>query len=66
MKAAKTFRKEYDLEGFLCLIQTMQMKKESFIVNVTKDERGTSLSVGLEPAGVQFTIPMDEILKDLA
>jgi len=66
MKAAKTFRKEYDLEGLLCLIQTMQMKKEHFVVNVTKDERGASLSVGLEPSGIQFTIPIDEILKDLA
>ena len=65
MKKAKAFRKEYDLKGFVCFIKTMEMAKDTFVVNVTKDERGCTLSVALEPAQVQFTIPLDEVLKDL-
>ena len=35
------------------------------IVNVTRDKYGCSLSIGCEAVDLQFTIPMEDVLKAL-
>lgn len=35
------------------------------VVNLTRDNRGCSLSIGSELADLQFTIPMEVVLKEL-
>ena len=35
------------------------------IVNLTRDDKGCSLSIGSELTDIQYTIPMELILKEL-
>lgn len=41
------------------------MKEIHMVVNVTRDKYGCSLSIGCEAVDLQFTIPMEEVLKEL-
>ena len=34
-----------------------------FIVNITRDKMGCSLSIGCEQIDLQFTIPMERVMK---
>lgn len=35
------------------------------VVNITRDKRGCSLSIGCEATDVLYTIPMEAVLKEL-
>ncbi len=59
-------RAKYKTRGLNQNVDTMEAKSEVFIIHVTKDSIGCTLSIGSEKDGKQYTIPFDYILKELS
>lgn len=58
--------KQWILKGLMNKPITMQTYGVvPLVVNVTRDKYGCSLSIGCEVVDLQFTIPMEEVLKEL-
>ena len=58
--------KQYDVKGIICKPSEMNMLPNvPFIVTVTKDVKGCTVSIGNEDLDLQFTVPFDQVLKDL-
>ena len=58
--------KQYEVKGIICKPSRMAiLPKVPIIVNVIKDKRGCTVSLGSEELDLQFTVPFDEVLKDL-
>ena len=65
-KNMSDLRKQYEVEGIICKPSKMAIfPNVSFFVNVTKDKKGCTVSVGNEDMDLQFVVPFDEMLKDL-
>lgn len=62
----KGLRKQYKTKGFISQPSSMKFIPDAeIIVSVTKDERGCTVSLCNEHLDLQFTVPFDEVLKDL-
>lgn len=62
----KEIHKQWILKGLMNKPSTMQTYGVvPLVVNVTRDKVGCSLSIGCEAVDLQFTIPMEEVLKEL-
>ena len=46
-------------------VNTMKIYPIPMLVNVTRDKRGCTVSIGIEATGLQLTVPFDKVLKDL-
>ena len=60
----KPFRKQYCVSGILANVDTMQVMPSPLIVSVTRTTY-TTLSICWEKSGIQYQIPLDDIIKDL-
>lgn len=58
-------KKQYEIMGFLGIPSEMKAKMDKFIVNVTVDQMGATLSITHEGLDRQFTVPIDLILKEI-
>lgn len=62
----KEIHKQWILKGLMNKPSTMRTYGIfPLVVNVTRDKVGCSLSIGCEAVDLQFTIPMEEVLKEL-
>ena len=61
----KVLSKEIKVNGMMSKPSTMHLYPMPLKVFVTNDDYGCSLSVGTEITDVQYTIPMEQILKIL-
>lgn len=58
--------RHYLIKGFVNNDNTEEyFKKSKFDVLVTKDDLGVTLSLKSEDTGIMYTIPIDQIYKDL-
>ena len=57
--------KLYLIEGIRYNARNQSVRRNSFEVRVTKDEIGATLSIADMEKGIQYSIPIDEILRDL-
>lgn len=58
--------RHYLIKGFVNNFNTEEyLKKSKFDVLVTKDWIGVTLSLKSEDTGISYTIPLDQIYKDL-
>lgn len=58
--------RNYLIKGFVNNFHTEEyFKKSKFDVLVTKDNLGITLSIGSKDKGLMYTIPLDQIYKDL-
>ena len=58
-------KKVYNTLGFLNDINEMKGQLAQFQVNITIDNIGATLSIGDLESGIQYSIPFNEILKDI-
>lgn len=58
-------RKAYNTFGFKNDTNEMKGEIAQYQVNITIDTMGATLSIGDMNTGIQYTIPFDEILKDI-
>lgn len=58
-------RKAYDTIGLKNDVNEMKGELAQYRVNITIDNVGATLSIGDMNTGIQYTIPFDEILKDI-
>lgn len=58
-------RKAYDTIGLKNDTNEMKGEIAQYQVNITIDNIGATLSIGDLNTGIQYTIPFDEILKDI-
>lgn len=58
-------KKAYNTLGFLNDINEMKGQVAQFQVNITIDTIGATLSIGNLESGIQYSIPFDQILKDI-
>lgn len=62
----KEIHKIWKIKGLMNKPSTMETYGVvPLFVNLTRDEVGCSLSIGSEMADLQFTIPMEFVLKEL-
>lgn len=62
----KEIHKRWILKGLMSKPSVMKIYGEvPLVVNVTRDKYGCSLSIGCEAVDLQFTIPMEDVLKAL-
>ena len=62
----KEIHKQWILKGLMSKPSIMKIYGEvPLVVNVTRNKYGCSLSIGCEAVDLQFTIPMEEVLKEL-
>ena len=61
----KEIHKQYDVQGLMQNVNTMKIYPIPMLVNVTRDKRGCTVSIGIEATGLQLTVPFDKMLKDL-
>lgn len=57
--------KMYLIKGIRYNSRDQSVRRTSFEVRVTKDEIGATLSIADMEKGIQYSIPIDEILRDL-
>lgn len=57
--------KLYLMKGVRYNSRYQSVRRTSFEVRVTKDEIGATLSIADMEKGIQYSIPIDEILRDL-
>lgn len=57
--------KMYLIKGIRYNSRNQSVRRTSFEVRVTKDEIGATLSIADMEKGIQYSIPIDEILRDL-
>lgn len=57
--------KLYLMKGVRYNSRDQSVRRTSFEVRVTKDEIGATLSIADMEKGIQYSIPIDEILRDL-
>ena len=57
--------KMYLIKGIRYNARDQSVRKTPFEVRVTKDEIGATLSIADMEKGIQYSIPIDEILRDL-
>lgn len=57
--------KLYLIKGIRYNARDQSVRKSFFEVRVTKDEIGATLSIADMEKGIQYSIPIDEILRDL-
>ena len=56
----------YHVNGLVSDFKTGELiKSEKLLVHVTKDKIGVSVSIASESREIQFSIPFDQMLKDL-
>ena len=59
-------RGQYKITGFLNDHNKKKyMQVKDFIVNLTVDKLGATLSIGDDETGIQYTIPIDGILREI-
>lgn len=59
-------KKVYNTLGFINDIDKMKVGQlVQFQVNITIDNVGATLSIGDLESGIQYSIPFDQILKDI-
>ena len=63
--AKNEIHKQYEVNGFMQNVNEFKIYPMPLIVNVTRDKRGCTVSIGIEATGLQLTIPFDKMLKDL-
>lgn len=63
--AKKEIHKRFNIQGMIGKPSTMEIGFIPLIVNITRDKRGCSLSIGCEKLDLQFTIPMEQVLECL-
>lgn len=56
--------KTYETKGFF-MAKNRIFPDVPFLVMVTNDNRGCTVSIGCEVVDMQFTVPFDKMLKDL-
>lgn len=62
----KDIHKQWKIKGLMNKPSTMETYGVMpLYVNLTRDNVGCSLSIGCELADIQFTIPMEMVLKEL-
>lgn len=61
----KEVRKSYDIKGLICQPSTMRMKPDTLLVMLTRDDKGTTVTLSSQRANVGLTCSIDELLKDL-
>lgn len=62
----KEIYKQWKIKGLMNKPSTMETYGVvPLIVNLTRDDTGCTLSIGSELADLQFTIPMEVVLKEL-
>ena len=57
--------KLYLIKGIRYNARDQSVRKTPFEVRVTQDEIGATLSIADMEKGIQYSIPIDEILRDL-
>ena len=63
-KKMKKIHEQVRVMGMLNKPSTLETYGLSpFIVNITRDKMGCSLSIGCEQIDLQFTIPMERVMK---
>ena len=63
--AKNEIHKQYEVQGLMQNVNTMKIYPIPMLVNVTRDKRGCTVSIGIEATGLQLTVPFDKVLKDL-
>lgn len=62
----KEIHKQWIIKGFVNKTSVMETYGlMPLVVNLTRDKRGCTLSIASELADLQFTIPMEVVLKEL-
>ena len=62
----KEIHRQWILKGLMSKPSVMKIYGQvPLVVNVTRDKYGCSLSIGSELTDIQYTIPMEDVLKAL-